>query len=292
MQKVITYFFDDYRYKLQSLWFKRLLYIFVIIKCIYWLCYYNLLFGENSIVYTEPRSISFIKDIAFYLYNSTSTNLGYLFLVSAILLSILPIFCRSHPEWSRRVYFITDFILWLLILNISNKIYPTLTGGDYFLNQLLLFNCFLYCHAEGSRSILTHNKRQSFKIIFHNFASIAIVIQICVVYFLSALAKLNNEEWLNGSAISNTLQVQQYSLEIFSNTKQNALSFILNYLVLFYQLFFPLVIWFKKIKKPFLIIGIIMHLFIAFVMGLMSFGFIMILGYVYFYDFKNDLQKK
>ena len=113
-----------------------------------------------------------------------------------------------------------------------------------------------------------------------------------MVYFLSALAKLNNEEWLNGSAISNTLQVQQYSLEIFSNTKQNALSFIFNYLVLFYQLFFPLVIWFKKIKKPFLIIGIIMHLFIAFVMGLMSFGFIMILGYIYFYDFKNDFQKK
>ncbi len=275
MQIVITYFFDDYRYKSQSLWFKRLLYIFVIIKCIYWLCYYNLLFGENSIVYTEPHSIGFIKDFAFYLYNSNSTNLGYVFLVSAILLSILPFFFR-------KLYLISDFILWILIINISNKLYPTLTGGDYLMNQFLLFNCFLAFEKN----------RNNFKIIFHNFACIALVIQICMVYFLSALAKLNSAEWLNGSAIATTLQIKQYALEPFSDTKQNALSFILNYVVLFYQLFFPLVIWFKKIKKPFLIIGIIMHLFIAFAMGLMSFGFIMILGYVYFYDFKNDFQKK
>jgi len=275
LQKVIKYFFDDYRYKSQSLWFKRLLYIFVIIKCIYWLCYYNLLFGENSIVYTEPHSIGFIKDFAFSLYNSNSTNLGYVFLVSAILLSILPFFFR-------KLYFISDFILWILIINISNKLYPTLTSGDYLMNQFLLFNCFLALEKNKS----------NFKISLHNLASIAIIIQICLVYFLSAIAKLNNEAWLNGSAISTTLQIKQYSLELFPNYKQNALSFILNYVVLFYQLFFPLVIWFKKIKKPFLIIGIIMHLFIAFAMGLMSFGFIMILGYVYFYEFKNDFQKK
>lgn len=282
MQKLITYFFDDYRYKLQSLWFKRLLYIFVIIKCTYWLCYYNLLFGKNSIVYKEPHSIGFIKDVAFYLYNSTSNNLGYLFLGGAILLSILSFILSRHPQRSRRIYVISDFILWLLVINISNNLYPTLTGGDYLLNQFLLFNCFL-----------TFEKNKNyFKIPLHNFASIAIVIQICLVYFLSAIAKLSNADWLNGSAISETLQVQHYSLELFSHTKQNILNSTINYVVLFYQLFFPIVIWFKKVKKPFLIIGIVMHLFIAFIMGLMSFGFIMILGYIYFYDFKNDFQKK
>jgi hypothetical protein len=275
LQKVITYFFDNYRYKLQSLWFKRLLYAFVIIKCIYWLCYYDLLFGENSIVYTEPHSIGFIKDVAFYLYNSTSNNSGYIFIIGAMLLSVLPFIFK-------KLYFISDFILWLLVMNIANKVYPTLTGGDYLLNQFLLFNCFLAFEKN----------KNNFKIALHNFASIALIIQVCLVYFLSALAKLNNTEWLDGSAISTTLQVQQYSLELFSHTKQNILNTIVNYVVLFYQLFFPVVIWFKKIKKPFLMIGVLMHLFIAFIMGLMSFGFIMILAYVYFYDFKNDFQKK
>ncbi|MDX2174233.1 MAG: HTTM domain-containing protein [Bacteroidota bacterium] len=259
-----------------------MLYIFVIIKCTYWICYYNLLFGKNSIVYKEPHSIGFIKDVAFYLYNSTSTNLGYVFLLSAILLSILPFILIRHPERSRRTYFITDFILWILILNINNNLYPTLTGGDYLLNQFLFFNCFLAFEKN----------KNYFKIPLHNFASIAIVIQICLVYFLSALAKLNSAEWLDGLAISETLQVKHYSLNILLLTKQNTLNSIINYMVLFYQLLFPIIIWFKKVKKPFLIIGIVMHLFIAFGMGLMSFGFIMILAYIYFYDFKNDFRKK
>jgi hypothetical protein len=57
----------------------------------------------------------------------------------------------------------------------------------------------------------------------------------------------------------------------------------LNYVVLAYQLLFPVLVWIKKIKKPFLILGILMHLYIAFVIGLVSFGFVMILPYIYFW---------
>jgi len=247
------------------------LYAFIIIKCIYWLGFYNLLFGSNSIVYSQLRTIGFVKNWAFYLYNSTSIKLSYAFIFGAVLLCILPFILK-------KLYFISDFLLWLLVINLNNKIYPTLSGGDYLLNQFLFFNCFLVFFESSS----------TLKKMLHNFASIAIVFQICLVYFLSGLAKLNSSEWLNGSAITTILQVQHYSIDIFSNSKQNILSVIINYIVLFYQLFFPLLIWFKKIKLPFLIIGIFMHLFISFIMGLTSFGFIMILGYVYFYDFKSN----
>ena len=169
---------------------------------------------------------------------------------------------------------IFDFILWWLILNLSNKVYPTLTAGDYLLNQFLFFNCFITFFQSES----------PLKKVLHNIGSIAIIIQLCLVYFLSAVAKLNNHEWLNGSAIATILQVHHYSIDFFYNTKQNSLSTIITYSVLFYQLFFPLLIWFKKIKIPLLFIGVLMHLFIAFVMGLTSFGFIMILGYVYFFS--------
>jgi hypothetical protein len=291
LQNVITYFFNDNHYKLQSLWFKRLLYLFVCGKCIYWLCYYNLLFGQNSVVYIESHSIGFIKDLAFYMYNSTANNIGYSFIVGAFLLCALPFIFYSYSKFSQRTYFIFDFILWLFVINISTKIYPTLTGGDYLLNQFLLFNCFLVFYPEqGSKAYVgqVQTNFKGIKNVFHNFASIAIIIQICLVYFLSALAKLNSEDWLNGTAISTTLQVHHYSLPAFFNIKQNTINYIVNYVVLFYQLFFPVVIWFKKIKKPFLIIGVIMHVFISFVMGLISFGFIMILSYVYFYDFKRN----
>ena len=284
LNKLIAYFFDNYRYKSQSFWFKRLLYIFVLIKCVYWLLFYNLLFGADSIVYSTPKTIGYVKDFAFYLYNSSSISLSYLFIFGAMLCCILPfIFNLSfYIGWLKHLHNscpIFDFILWLIIINLNNKVYPTLTAGDYLLNQFLFFNCF----------IAFFQSELALKKVLHNFGSLAIIIQLCLVYFLSALAKLNDHQWLNGTAIATTLQVHHYSIDFFYNIKQNMFSSIITYSVLFYQLFFPILIWFKKIKIPFLIIGVIIHLFIAFVMGLTSFGFIMILGYVYFYNFKNNL---
>ena len=279
LNKLITYFFDEYHYSSQSFWFKRLLYVFVLIKCMYWLCFYNLLFGANSIVYSETQPIGLIKNFAFYLYNSTSIHLSYLFIFGSMLCCILPFgfklsFNMAFIKRLKNTSPIFDFILWWLILNLSNKVYPTLTAGDYLLNQFLFFNCFITFFQSES----------PLKKVLHNIGSIAIIIQLCLVYFLSAVAKLNNHEWLNGSAIATILQVHHYSIDFFYNTKQNSLSTIITYSVLFYQLFFPLLIWFKKIKIPLLFIGVLMHLFIAFVMGLTSFGFIMILGYVYFFS--------
>jgi hypothetical protein len=58
---------------------------------------------------------------------------------------------------------------------------------------------------------------------------------------------------------------------------------ILNYLVIWYQLLFPVLVWIKPIKKWYLLAGIVQHLFIAFVLGLPSFGLIMIVAYAIFY---------
>jgi hypothetical protein len=54
--------------------------------------------------------------------------------------------------------------------------------------------------------------------------------------------------------------------------------------VLAYQILFPAVVWFKKIKKPFLILGILMHVYISLVMGLVLFGLIMIICYAIFWE--------
>lgn len=282
LNRLITYFFDDYRFKAQSFWFKRLLYVFVLVKCTYWLCFYDLLFSADSIVYTTPKTIGYVKDFAFYLYNSSFIYLSYLFIFGTVLCCIFPFVLNLNflTGWLKRLQYIcpiSDFILWLLIININHKIYPTLTAGDYLLNQFLFFNCFIAFSPSES----------TLKKVLHNFASIAIIVQLCLVYFISTLAKLNNNEWLNGTAIATILQVKHYSIHFFYYSKQNTLSVIINYAVLFYQLLFPLLIWFKKIKIPLLLIGILMHLFIACVMGLISFGFIMILGYVYFFPTKK-----
>ena len=62
------------------------------------------------------------------------------------------------------------------------------------------------------------------------------------------------------------------------------------WVVLGYQLAFPVLVWFKKLRWPVLLMGTGMHLFIAFAMGLMDFGFAMLVAYVIFYP--NSYARK
>ena len=281
MQKAISYFFSDYNYKNQSGWFKKLLYALLLVKCCYWLMYYDLLFGSNSIVYTKPFNLGFINGIAFLLYKQMSVGAGLWFIGLLIGLCILNIFKVN-------IYFLSDFIVWLLVINIHNKIYPTLTGGEYLLNQLLFFNCFI-CNKFNDPDI--NGWKCQLKTCIHNLGVLSVIVQICLIYLFSAMAKLGNESWLNGSAVGIISQIDHYSLPSISNSlaRSGFLMVSLNYIVLGYQLLFPVVVWIKKIKRPFIVIGILMHLYIALVMGLVSFGFIMILPYLYFWPEKEKV---
>lgn len=264
---------------MQVQWFKRLLYLFLVIKSCYFFCNFDLFFGENSIVFVTPQKIGFFKSFAFLLYNSESIGLSKIFITSVLLLSILNLFIK-------RFHFIPDLLLWLLVVNLNNRVYPALTGGDNLLNQFLFFNCFLSFSFQSTKTW-----QGELKVCLHNLAVMAIIIQICILYLLSALAKLNDPGWLSGKAIIAVAQIKHFSLFSFLSYSRSLdpILIFLNYVVLFYQLLFPVLVWIKKVKKPLLIIGILMHLYIAFVMGLVSFGFVMIIGYVFFWPSKQTV---
>lgn len=278
MQKLISYFFFDFNLKSQTLYFKRLLYCFLMVKCLYWLCFYDVLFGANSIVFSKPYPVHSISGLAFYLYGLPSATAAYYFIVPVLILSVLNLI-------STRFYFLSDLIIWLLMVNLHNKIYSTLTGGDYLLNQFLFFNCFL-----SARFIVTQTQHNSLKLFLHNMGVVAMLVQVCLVYFLSGLAKLGDHNWLSGKAVFLISQVNHFSMYAFPVKAPEFLFVILNYGVLIYQVTFPLFIWLKPVKKQMILIGILMHLYIAFVMGLTGFGVIMIISYVYFWPFKNKLR--
>jgi hypothetical protein len=275
LKKVVSYFFSEYNLSQQTLKFKQLLYLFIVIKVIYWLYYYNLYFGHNAIAFIKPHPLGAFKDLAFLLYNNTSINAGYFFIFGTLFFLALSYFFKKIP-------FLFEFFIWLLVLNIHNKLYPTLTGGDHLLNQFLFFNCFL--SKTGNSSATWQN---SLAKSFHNFGVLAIIIQIQLVYLIAGIAKLNSSDWLSGVAIINLDKVKYFNL--YSNTfsATGIIAYFFNYLVLFYQLLFPVLIWVEKIKKPLLVIGIVTHLYIAFVLGILGFGLIMLIPYVYFWPVKN-----
>ncbi|MBA2610709.1 MAG: HTTM domain-containing protein [Bacteroidetes bacterium] len=276
MKKLAAYFFTEYNLSIQTLRFKQLLYLFIVLKVIYWLAYYDLYFGEHAIAYARPYSLGAIKDLAFLLYNHAEPNFGYAFIFGTLLFLSLSYFLKKIP-------FIFEFTVWLLVINIHNKIYPTLTGGDLLLNQFLFFNCFLSKTFNTNLSLPNEVLK-----CLHNFAVVAILIQIQLVYLIAGIAKLNSSDWLAGTAINELSRIEHFNLfsgPLFKNTIINC---CINFIVLFYQLLFPVLIRIQKIKKPLLILGIAMHLYISFVTGLVSFGLIMIIAYVYFWPIKKQ----
>jgi hypothetical protein len=277
VHKLVSYFFQDYHGQRQSHWFKKALYAYVALKCIYWLCYFPLFFGRDSVVYFTPVDLGLFKSMAFLLYNLQVPA------ASAGCISLLLVICLAGLFY-KLPFFIADLLLWFITLNLHNVIYPALSGGDHLLNQFLLFNSLLSADLT-----VKNNATGSLKLFFHNLSLLATQLQMALAYLLSALSKVNTAEWLNGDAISIVSRINHFSLFSFPGGQLPAWLFMfVTYFILVYQLAFPVVAWINRVKKPFLLIGIAMHVYIALVMGLPWFGTIMIIGYIPFWPFKES----
>ena len=270
MSKVIAYLFSRYHWQAETRWFKKLIVFFALYKCLYWIVDFQLLFSANNIIYHNSVQLPWWKNAVFFLFNHPTPFASGLFIGLTILLSVYILILQRY----HRIVF---FILWLLICNINNNVFCTMTGGDGLFQALLFFCIFLGSDQKQEKSV-----RSDLNIALHNFGITAIHVQICIVYFLNAMAKLWDADWMQGHAVTGALALHEFSLPYLYNSTETMNGF-LNYSVILYQLLFPVLVWMKKIKKWYLLIGVLQHLFIAFAMGLPSFGLIMILSYSAFY---------
>jgi hypothetical protein len=276
MQRLVNFFCENYFLQHQTQNFKKLLYVFVMLRCLCWLGNYNVLFGHNSISYSSFQSLVGIKNTAFILLNNSSSSLALAFILFTLL------FCFSNLAL-KYFQFLFDICIWFFMLNLHNKIYSTLTSGDALLNQFLFFNIFILIEPK-----IFVPKKSMLLILINNTAVLALIIQICLLYFISGLVKIFDADWITGNAmlkLSFNHQFNLYDLHFNSAFSKIILIFI-NYVVVAYQVFFPALVFIKKIKKPVLLTGIAIHLGIIIFMGLFWFGTIMILSYVLFWPNK------
>ncbi len=276
LRQVISNFFIQ-KYPSRNLWFKRLLYGLIIYKGLQWNFSFHVLFTENLVLFPEFNSIGPIKDLAFVLLKFSHSALDRIFILACVFIGLSQFF---YTPKHRLLSFLFDFILWWLVLNLQNKMYFGLSGGNILLNQLLLFNCFI-----SKKPLAISTKKDELLIFFENFAILAIQVQVMLLYFISALSKMGFSEWLDGSAVHQILQIQHFSsLQLgTTNLLSSFLLVLLSYLVLAYQLFFSVCVWWPKINRYFLLFGIAMHIYIGLFMGLSEFAFVMILPYLYFW---------
>lgn len=269
--------FYQTRFEKQNLWFKRLLYLFLLYKCLHWNYYFDFLFAYDAVLFPPYSTIGTFKDLAFLLLKYPGDALSRAFIFLVFFIAVYGLLFRTH-HWL--ISFGLDLLLWFMVLNLHNKMYTGLSGGNILLNQFLLFNCFINKNSPSGNA-----RVNEFRFLFQNFAILFLQIQVMLLYFVSALSKLGYIPWLEGSAIQQILLIHHFSAIQFParNIFLSFLIVLLSYAVLAFQLLFPLLVWWEKGKRYFLLFGILMHLYIAFFMGLPDFAFVMLLGYLYFW---------
>ncbi|EIM08414.1 membrane protein / Vitamin K-dependent gamma-carboxylase [Planococcus antarcticus DSM 14505] len=193
-------------------------------------------------------------------------------------------------------YFAGIFIMIFYTLGLGNFLFKLLT----YLFVLLLYAASPFLGDGGSNilmivlayMIFTNNSayfslfskkcsQNPFSRITHNLFLILILIQTCILYFFAGFFKAQGAMWLHGTALYYILNIDSFRMlntnfltEIVINS-----SFLLTvgaYSAIFLQLFFPLIVFNKYLKYLVLVGSIFFHLGIAFLMGLVQFGMIMI----------------
>lgn len=176
-------------------------------------------------------------------------------------------------------HFLSRMLLWYLFVVLQFGNVETSTGGHHLIQQMLFFQIFLFKANELSRWKALRN-------LLHNTAFYSLWIQLAILYLASGVFKLLGTYWLDGYAFLLSLSFKEFSMPLIADSlsENNWFYAGLNYIVLVYQLLFAALIWVRPIRKPFLFIGLIFHLSIAFVVGLMDFGLFMVAAYSVFIE--------
>jgi len=204
---------------------------------------------------------------------------GEVMAICMMILLMLCLFGAIATSYKRMFTFISFFAA----ANMTNSTYLLNSGGHHLMLLVLFFLCFV-----------NENKTEegSWSNAINKGALLAIQIQVCLVYLVSALYKILGDVWLEGTAMWHSLMLQEYSLPIIYNNipDANLVLMIMTYFALAYQLLFPILIWISSTRKWILILGVLLHLMIAFVFGLFNFGVAMIICYFSFYSPKTRIQ--
>jgi len=277
INQLASYFTSDFKQWNKIDFFKRILYTFLFFNTLTLLPVVSDIFGYNGLAgskgFTWNGSGALLNLLSHPItHNHTWITWG--FVLGQLFFLILGFF-RIKP-------LLSSVMIWFLTTNLFLKGGLFFTGGEVLINFILFYLIFIQYTTPKTSNYRLQN-------VLNNTFYMVLLIQICVLYFFSFFWKLFDENWTNGMALYYVVQIETFSsawLKLIF-TEQLWLAKIATYLVLFYQGSFPILVWIKKVKIPFLIFGTIFHLMISFGMGIFTFGIIMTLSYILFLEDKH-----
>lgn len=198
-----------------------------------------------------------------------------LFLAAHVLLLVAGMTC----VWPRTV----ALLIYVSAMNLNNRAWVTLDGGDNLMQLMLLYLIVMDpSPADGERrpGFVTYANNA-----LTNAAFLMARLQVVAVYLVAGLGKVDGELWQNGTALFYTLSVDDFSLPGVQRLMAQfpILSVAGTYATLAYQIAFPWLIWNPRVRPYLMAFGTFLHLQIALVMGLFTFGLAVMASYAIFF---------
>lgn len=178
---------------------------------------------------------------------------------------------------------IVGVILFLLIINLKIRNGFILDGSDNVIQVVFPF-LILSDNLKRFRFFETNLIATNFSKLISSIFVFGIMIQVCFVYLFKALAKLQGELWLNGTAIYYTMRVKDFMATDWNIplTENHYFVVLGTYFTIFWELAFPFLIWFRKTKYYILFFGVVLHVGIWIFMRIDNFSWVMISTYFVF----------
>jgi len=238
----------------------------------------DLLYGQTIFIESEKR---IIKLLSFG--NSFDFRAHYrwfiFFYIGVIVLNILGI---------GRTF--TAILLFLSVYIVQKLNKTVLNGGDIFAGFILFYLILSdsYRYFTLFKPAAPPKEKTKFLNLLSNLAAFSIMLQLCMGYFALGVTKLIDPVWQSGEATYYALMNEGYKGTPYNQwiVQHKWIDYCTNYGVMAFELLFPLLVWFKKLRKPFLIAGILFHLSIYIFM--MIYGFEVVFMLIYGLFLPND----
>jgi hypothetical protein len=172
---------------------------------------------------------------------------------------------------------LTTAAMWWVTWSLHGRNLFVLTGGNNLVQILLAYAMF--ADLGGGRPAARGRWWTPYLGLLHNAAYLAIVLQVCFVYFTAGVWKVHGERWFFGTALYYALRAPEFLLPGVSEPiYENATLVVLfSYATWIFQIGFPFAIGMRReIRVLTLAIALAFHVSIAVVMGLPVFGVLMI----------------
>ncbi len=237
------------------------------------------------VLYSNQSSLQFNTHSTFLVFGIDIFFLKahYLFIISIYIFCLL-LFLFGI---GKNVIAFLSFALLFLLQKINNA---EVNGGDV-LARFLLF-CFCFANAYQYFCINKKKTNTATENVVSNLAALSMMMQLCIAYLLAFYHKIQNPYWQDGSAMYYILNTKAFMSTTFNVTlsHQTWLVYLTTYFTLALELLFPILIWFKKCRKPLIILGFALHLGIYFLMMLYNLQFVFLCIYGLFLSNTSWLQ--